>query len=93
MGFTEPLQQDTVSLLSSTAVRQLSHLAIDSKTKETIEIFNAIEVQLSSTIDEDLEPVQVEFELVDFDGQLAHLQLNIESLHLQNINTDEYDTV
>ena len=93
MGFTEPLQQDTVSLLSSTAVRQLSHLAIDSKTNETVEIFNAVELQLSSSVDEDLELVQVGFELVDFDGQLAHLQLDIESLHEQSINTDEYDTV
>ena len=45
------------------------------------DVFDTINIQLASTITDELEPITVEWSLVNFDGGSASIQMHIEKLY------------
>ena len=78
MGFTEPLSTQTLSLFSMPGMRRLSSSPGDPQ--ESID--KIFEVQLSSTKVADAPTLKVDWELLDIETQVARLQLNLDSLHV-----------
>ena len=55
------------------------------------DVFDTIDIQLASTITDELEPITVEWSLVNFDGGSASIQMHIEKLYEQDIPIELYD--
>ena len=55
------------------------------------DVFDTINIQLDSTITDEVEPVTVEWTLVNFDGESASIQMNIEKLHDSGVSIEMYD--
>ena len=54
---------------------------------------DALAISLSSTENEELEPIQVDWQLKSFDGQQAQIQMDLDSIFEQDVDTEIYDKV
>lgn len=57
------------------------------------EVFDAIEIKLISSSDETVEPKQVDWSLRDFDGQVAHIVMDIEAINREAAALESYDNL
>lgn len=95
-GFSEPIMADRNSLITESALparrRRLEKLLVDhdSQVYRRIEAF---EINLESSKSDEAEPISVEWELIDFDGQIGHIQMDMEKLQKEDIDYDIYDDI
>ena len=78
------------------AVRKLSEevvMASEDGTEAQYQVFEAIEINLSSTESEQVVPIRVDWSLKSFDGQEAEIQMDLDSIRQQSIDTEVYDNV
>jgi len=57
------------------------------------EIFDAIEIMLTSTTDDLVSPQKVDWSLKDFDGQTAHLVMDLDTVRSQGTNMESYNSL
>lgn len=98
LGFPESLSTTTDELADAdaTAIRKLSSevsMIKNDGSQEQYEVFEAIEIKLSSTEFDDLEPVNVEWSLQSFTGQEAEIQMDLDKLRRDKIDTEIYDNM
>lgn len=104
LGFPEPLTIDSATLsdpgqvaMPSTTSRRLLSKTVSFEDEDgsevKYEILDTIEIKLSSTEDEDLEAIQVDWMLKSFDGQSAQIQMDLDSIFERNIDMQVYDNV
>jgi len=86
LGFPEVIQSTSFALNANeeTAVRKLSAskevVLLDKKDASVYQVFETISIMLKSSEFDEAEPVKVDWTMVDFDGQLGHLQMDLDKL-------------
>ena len=75
MGFTEPLSLETLGMFG--IMGQFRRLEDADKSKVSLSDF--VKVTLNSS-NESIENINVNHRILDFDGELAHLQLDLDGL-------------
>lgn len=97
LGFSDSLitSSDKFADPLKAAVRKLSEVVMESEdgTEAQYQVFEAIEINLSSTESEQFVPIQVDWSLKSFNGQEAEIQMDLDSIRQQNIDTEVYDNV
>ena len=63
----------------------------DIETAVLYEVFEAVELQLTSLESDEVDPVKVDYEMKEFDGKLAKLQMDTEKLKREKVDTRKYD--
>ena len=76
---------------SSTARLLRDHKGI--KTSDQSADEQVIEISLTSKTDKDVEPVNVQWSTEDFDGQTAHLMMDLDALRDEGIDLTLYDNI
>lgn len=80
-GFPEPILADESEITQESAVpaRRLQKLIIDDQSRVYRKI-QAFEISLKSSNSDEAKPIDVEWELIDFDGQIGHIQMDLKQL-------------
>lgn len=94
LGFPEPVSLDS----SETAVRQLrgreAYIFNDDMSEGAVyEVFDMLEIELTSSDSEDADPVHVDWSLSKFDGQVADVQMDLDGLRQSGVNLKVYDNI
>jgi hypothetical protein len=86
IGFPTAIQltSDSLNTNKKSAIRKLSAseevVLLDKKNASVYQVFDTINIMLISSEFEEAEPVKVDWTMVDFDGQIGHLQMYLEKL-------------
>jgi len=98
-GFPEIilLTQAAFNAHEKSAIRKLTAseevILLDKRNPAVYQVFDTIDIMLKSSEFEEAEPVKVDWTMVDFDGQLGHLQMDLEKLQEQKVDLDTYDSI
>ena len=57
------------------------------------EVFKTIEMSLTSTLTDEIEPISVDWSLKSFDGYEARLQMDLDALYAEDIDISAYDNL
>lgn len=76
--------------------RELSREVVlqnESGSRSDYDMYEAIEIMLSSTENEEIEPISIDWSLKSFNGKQAQLQMDLESIRDYNQNSEDYNTI